>query len=260
MLFRVPDDADNDGRADFTTEDLSGRPIPDVLTVADFLIQLRRGCSVDFEIGGSRLMRILLVADVDAGRPGYFDETRAIADDLAVIERETKARFRFPQTLTGFDRIDVRTARLMLEGHVVAHREWNHFNAKVNGDLDPTLETFFDGEPRWMKWEGSPSQLKVLGQLVDVPEAAVGGPVRLIEDDIATLRRALDNGSSTDSLPLRFRTVDPQDRLRQWLPDRFRGEQLWITPWGLSGIEQPVGTLSAILDHDAANKSRAEED
>ena len=62
------------------------------------MTQLRQGHSVDFQVDGQRLMRILLVADVDAGQPGYFDETWAIADDLAVIERETRARFRFPRS------------------------------------------------------------------------------------------------------------------------------------------------------------------
>jgi hypothetical protein len=246
MLFRVPDDQNDDGRADFTTEDFSGKPIPDVLAIADFVTQLRQGSSVDYQINGARLMRIVLVGDVDPGRPGYFEETRLLADDLAVIEQETRARFRFPQTLTGFDRVAIRNARLMLQGYVVAHATHTAFGAKVSGELDPAIETFFDGEPRWMKWEGSPGQFEVLGQVIEVPVVAVGGPVRLAEDDIAAIRTAVENGSSTDGLPLKFHLTDPDDRLRLWLPDRFKAEQLWITPWDLPGIEQPVGTMSAI--------------
>jgi hypothetical protein len=78
MLFRVPDDTDDNGRADFTTENLTGQPIPDVLAVANFLTQLRQGHSVDFQVDGRRLMRIHLVADVDAGKPSYLGETWAI--------------------------------------------------------------------------------------------------------------------------------------------------------------------------------------
>jgi hypothetical protein len=250
MLFRVPDDPAGDGHADFTTEDLAGQPIPAVLAVAEFVTQLREGTSVDFQVDSSRLMRILLTADVQAGPPGYFEDTRAIADDLAVIERETRARFRFPQTLTGSDRVDIRNSRLMLEGHVVAHPLTNQFNAKVNGELDPCLEIVLDGEPRWFKWEASPGQLKVMDRLIDVPEVAIGAPVRLAEESITAIRRALDRGDSTDGLPLRFHTVDSTDRMRLWLPDRFKGEQLWITPWDVPGIQQPAGTLSAIQSDD----------
>ena len=38
--------------------------------------------------------------------------------------------------------------------------------------------------------------------------------------------------------------------MRLWLPDRFKGEQLWITPWDLPGIQQPAGTFSAIQIYD----------
>ena len=147
----------------------------------------------------------------------------------------------------------------MLEGHVVAHATHTAFGAKVNGELDPAIETFFDGEPRWMKWEGSRSQFAVLSQTVDIPNLAVGGPVRLDEDNIGMIRNAVDNGTSTDGLPLTFRLLDPDDRLRFWLPDRFKGEQLWITPWNLPGIEQPAGTLTAIRGRDAANEATIDE-
>jgi hypothetical protein len=253
MLFRLPDSEGEDGRVDVTTEDFSGEPIPDVFAVTDFLTQLRRGSTVDFLVNGSRLMRIILRAAADAHWPEHFEETRSIADDLAIIERETKVRFRYPQTLTRLQRVDVRNVRLMLEGHVVAHPTWNQLGARIEGQLDSGLAAFLDGEPRWVKVQTSPGQLKLLNEIIDVPEVAMGGPVHLNQDDIAAIRSAIDNGSA-EGLPLTFR-LDPDDRLRIWLPDRFKDQILWITPWNLPGIEQPAGTLPAIVSRGVLNET-----
>jgi hypothetical protein len=81
----------------------------------------------------------------------------------------------------------------------------------------------------------------------------MGGPVRLNHDDIAAIRSAIDRGS-TDGLPLRFR-MDRDDRLRIWLPDRFKGHILAITAWDLPGIEQPAGTLPAIVSGDGVGET-----
>jgi hypothetical protein len=208
MLFRAPDSEGEDGRVEFATEDFNTHPIGEVLAVSDFLTQLRRVSTVDFRVNGSRLMRIVLNGVTEADWPDYFQETRAIADDLAVIERETKTRFRYPATLTALDRVNIRNARLMLEGHVVAHPTDNQFGARINGELDSALEVLLNGQPGWMKWEASPAHLTVLDEVIEVPELAVGGPTRLSDEDIAGIRRAIAEGV-TDGLPLRFKLDDP---------------------------------------------------
>jgi hypothetical protein len=252
MLFRSPDNEGENGRVDFITEDFSNHPIGEVLAVSDFLTQLRRGCTVDFRVDGSRLMRIILNSVIDADLSEHFHETRAIADDLAVVERETKSRFRYPATLTGLDRVNIRNVRLILEGHVVAHPTDNQIGTKINGEINPTtLEMLLTGQPGWIKWQASPGHVTVLGEVIELPELAVGGPARLSEDNIAAVRTAIDQGGSTDGMQLTFR-LDPDDRLRIWMPGRLKREVLWITPWNLAGIEQPSGTLAAIVS-DGSN-------
>ena len=162
-------------------------------------------------------MRIILNGVIDADWSEHFQETRAIADDLTVIEHETKARFRYPATLTGLDRVNIRNVRLILEGHVVAHPIDNQIGAKINGEFDPTtLEVLLNGQPGWIKWQSSPGHVMVLGEVIELPEHAVGGPARLSEDNLAAVRAAIDHGS-TDGMPLTFR-LDPDDRLRIWMP------------------------------------------
>lgn len=80
----------------------------------------------------------------------------------------------------------------------------------------------------------------------------MGGPTRLPKQTVAELGRARKRGK-TDGLRLTFKLDDAEDRLRVWMPDRFKGETLRITPWNLRGIQQPAGTLSAI----ALNPSRS---
>jgi hypothetical protein len=169
-----------------------------------------------------------------------------------LIERETKSRFRYPATLTGLDRVNIRNVRLILEGHVVAHPTDNQVGAKINGKFDPTtLEVLLNGQPGWIKWQASPRHVMVLGQVIELSELAVGGPARLSEDNIAAVRAAIDQGS-TDGIPLTFR-LDPDDRLRIWMPGRLKREVLWMTPWNLPGIEQPSGTLAAIVSDESLN-------
>lgn len=77
------------------------------------------------------------------------------------------------------------------------------------------------------------------------------GRPRLSDDNIAAVRAAIDQGL-TDGVPLTFQLA-PDDRLRIWMPDRLNREVLSITPWNLPGIEQPAGTLPAIVSDDTLN-------
>ena len=245
MLFRAPDKMDQNGSGDFATEDFSQHPISEVLSVSEFLTQMRRGSVVRVKVEGFLLMEMGLSGVVAADWPEHFRQVRDLADDLAVIERETNTRFRYPGTLTGLDRVTVRNTRLMLEGHVVAHPTDTQFGATLTGVWNSTLDVLLGRKHGWMKWEGEDAQLKVLDKMVSVPKLAMGGPTRLSKQTVADVRKALKRGK-TDGLRLTFQLDDPEDRLRIWMPDRFKGEKLWITPWNLPGIQQPTGTLSAI--------------
>ena len=100
--------------------------------------------------------------------------------------------------MTALDRVNIRNVRLMLEGHVVAHPTDNQFGAGINGEFDTILEVLLTGQPGWMKWEGSPAQLKGLEQVIEVPSLAVGGPTRLSGEAIAAVRGATRRGRLTD--------------------------------------------------------------
>lgn len=79
MLFRSPDTPEENGSADFKTEDFTDHPTQEVLVVSRLLTQLRIGHVVDFAVNGTRLMRIILNGLNDW--PDQFAETLAIAND-----------------------------------------------------------------------------------------------------------------------------------------------------------------------------------
>jgi hypothetical protein len=58
----------------------------------------------------------------------------------------------------------------------------------------------------------------------------------LAEDNIGTIRTAVNNGSSMDGLPLKFHLIDPNDRLRLWLPDRLEPARNRSTCWDPTAI------------------------
>ena len=85
MLFRSPDTEGDAGQVDFTTADFTGRPINEILTVSQFLAQLGQGGDLDLDFGDQLRMKIS-ISDIAADWPEVFEETRAIADDLSVME------------------------------------------------------------------------------------------------------------------------------------------------------------------------------
>jgi hypothetical protein len=237
MLFRCPNTEGGAGQVDFTTADFTGRPINEILTVSQFLAELGQGGDLDIDFGDQLRMKIS-ISDIAADWPEVFEETRAIADDLSVIERETRTRFRHPATMTGLDRITIRGLRLMLEGHVVAHPTANSGNFTITGEPDAAFRELLDGQPRWFQWHVSQAEEAVLGKTIRLQQLAIGGPCFLDDASIQALQTAFAT-QSTEGLGITLR-VDADDRLRTWLPDRVAPDKpLDVTPWDIPGIEQP---------------------
>jgi hypothetical protein len=75
----------------------------------------------------------------------------------------------------------------------------------------------------------------------------------MTEDNIAAIRVGVDNGESTDGLPLKFHS-------EALAAGPLHGQPAVDHPWDLPGIEQPAGTLSAILGHDLVGQADRPED
>jgi hypothetical protein len=173
------------------------------------LLSPPRAACEDPAVDGNSVEKVLAVA-------GFFA--------AAVLPRRGTGLGFGDVKLAALDRVNIRNVRLMLEGPVVAHPTDNQFGAKINGEFDPVLEVLLNDQPGWIKWQATPGHVMVLGEVIEVPELAMGGPTRLSDDSIAAVRNAIDQGS-TDGLPLTFK-LDPDDRLRIWMPDRLNQEVL----------------------------------
>lgn len=145
--------------------------------------------------------------------------------------------------MTNLERVSIRCVRLLLEGHVVAQPVRNSITAELNGQaIHPDVQSVLDGEPRWVRAEWGSVAMEILNRSIELPQVAVTGLVKIDDGDVAAIRDAQAGGASTEGLRLKFVLADPKDRLRQWLPDRFQGEELEVTPWGLPDMEHPFNS------------------
>lgn len=239
MLFRIPDPPRLEGRVDFTTQSVGNRPTDEVHEVSSFISDLARADTFEFVVNGQRIMLVdpgSLAVDEDFTET--FNHVLGVADDLRVIEKETRTRFRYPAELGVIERINIRNLRLMLEGSVVVHPSANQMNGKFNGDFDSSMEVLLDSQPRWFRYITEPARFNILGKDLTLPELAVAGPAFLSTDDVDSIRRAVAAGELAGH-PLTLR-LQPGDLLRLWLPDRLAPDaNLEVTPWNLPGITQP---------------------
>jgi hypothetical protein len=237
LTFRCPYDL-GPGSSDITTHDLAGRSVNEAFEIADFMVQFARASSLEIRLMGEKVA-LLNLEDRTAESNVWngFEAMRALLDDLKVIEAETKAKFRFPQRISVEERILIRSLRLMLEGHCVAHPRFTSFFGQLNGVTSPGLEHVLTTDPHWTMQTREPSELTIVGRQVTLPKLAMAGAVSVAEDDIDDIKAAFERGDAAGKrLTLHVR---PGDRVRMFLPDRFPLDKpLDITPWDLPGIEQ----------------------
>jgi hypothetical protein len=88
---------------------------------------------------------------------GTTEELRHIQDlvlylsDLDVVQRHCEAYFPAPLVYTGKERIDLRVARLLIEGRCVAYPFAQTFTCTLNGKDDPGLRALLKGQPQGLR-------------------------------------------------------------------------------------------------------------
>jgi hypothetical protein len=237
ITFRCPRDPVTGG-ADFTIQAVGGASVSEVFETADFMVQLAVAATLEIRADENRvaLMDISGRASESEMTDG-FDEVRATAEDLRIIETATRARFRYPRELNVLDRILIRNLRLMLEGHCVAHPTATRMTITLNGDWDDSLEQLFTTELHWLMHSQEVGELTVLGQPIRLPNLSGGAAVSLEQHQVDEIRAAFAAGTAA-GLEVNFR-VRPDDRVRLFLGDRVADNQpLDITPWEIPGVTQ----------------------
>jgi hypothetical protein len=237
VTFRCPYDPGS-GSIDISARDLTGASVSEVFEVADFMMEFARASTLEILINGERIALIGVEDQVEGGDPMTgFEAMRALLYDLKLIEAETGAKFRFPRGLTIEERIMIRSLRLMLEGHCVAHPRFTSFFGELNGVKSPGFEQVLTTDAHWTMQTREPGELTILGRQIVLPKLAMAAAVSMAKNDIEDIKAAFERGDAAGKrLILHLR---PGDRVRMFLPDRFPLDKpLDITPWALPGIDQ----------------------
>ena len=238
LTLRCPNQPST-GDATFSTRDLTGAPIPEVLETTAFLTTVARGSTLEIHAEQRQIAELDLKGPAgDLQRMSEsFEAIRSLSEDLKVIEADTGARFRFPEELAVGQRIMIRSLRLMLEGHCVVHPVASTFRATLNGDRNDNLATVLTTEPKWLMNSFKQATLTILGQQIVVSALSIVALVQLDQAEVDRIRSAFDDDIA-DGLEIELR-LRPGDRPRMFLPNLTTiGPPYEFTPWDLPGVEQ----------------------
>ncbi|WP_094765099.1 TIR domain-containing protein [Luteococcus japonicus] len=153
------------------------------------------------------------------------------ADDLAVIQRQTGVYFPMPEEIEGYERLWIRTIRLMLDGHA-APVPRKVYRGVARSDLDPA--TMLDEGTLAIMMPGN--EVTVAGHPIPVDPFIIYHPHAVfvgVEDSWRDVTRRVDH-------PREFE-VRPADETAfvAYFPDRLDAGAQASTPWGIAGVDDP---------------------
>jgi hypothetical protein len=244
--LRVPHDIDaaNDPSPNFPTPGLDLRLNYDTVrpSIVEDVLSTRRVLSfatrLDFLIDGD------LVAKVAMNGPRTADDydkdllaIEQFAYDLDVVQRHTNQFFDIPEEMRPGDRVNLRVARLLIEGHIVASPRAPVFVLGMTGTDTPEVRAALL-EPQSIVWPAGPYVVEIAGRELTIGDVyAVHPRATAINGDEAI---AALNAGDGEGFQVRFRPGDdpyfyltlasgpPED-----IPRRY------LAQWTLYGVEQP---------------------
>ncbi|RRQ26143.1 hypothetical protein DK926_19275 [Rhodococcus sp. Eu-32] len=164
---------------------------------------------------------------------------RSIADDLAVVQRHCKQVFNLPDTVTAKERIDLRVARLLVDGHAVESPDLSRITLTLNGDDTPELRDALTGARQSLRLEGTSYEFSIGRKKLDVGQVFISDPETYVIDPSPALE-ALDKNEAEDT---KIELAPGTTRYFRCIlatkeePALFRDPP---TPWNLPGIDQPL--------------------
>ncbi|WP_261879681.1 hypothetical protein [Mycobacterium marinum] len=170
----------------------------------------------------------------------YDDDLLAIeqfAYDLDVVQRHANHFFDIPDEMRPGDRVKLRVARLLIEGHIVASPRAPVFTLGMTGADTPEVRASLV-EPQSIVWPAGPYAVEIAGR-----ELVVGDVYALHTQSIAIngaeAIAALDAGNA-EGFEVHFRPGDEPFfylTLANETPDKVLNRH--IAQWTLWGVDQP---------------------
>ncbi|WP_280345971.1 hypothetical protein [Nocardia neocaledoniensis] len=236
-----PKDLSQPGHADISYNLRRIRPA-DALGVEEILTAINQTdllCRV--YIDDKLLVSLAFDPPADTEVDDELDAMFRLAYDLKAVQEHCRSSFDIPAALTPLERINLRVARLLLEGCAVASPEAPGGVVTLNGSDSPRLRQLLAGEAAWVSFTAERFTFSVGAKEFTLTDVLVFHP-RAIARNAAKALAALENGEAAG-----FRLkVAPSDEPYFYLalPARL-GEPVppvsdWkLALWSLPGIIQP---------------------
>lgn len=249
VKFRFPQ-IEDDGGGD------AGQAIGEVSTRLSYSIKNKRPAVVAEILGAARHIRTAAVLELYIGdlrmtkmagnnapvsAEEYGIDKLAIeqfAYDLDVVQRHCNKYFKMPRLISPRDQIDIRVARILLEGGITASPSAGTFTAMLTGEDTPIVRRYLK-EPWMLAMKGAePYAVTVDGKALAIGPVWVTHPHATAKNGDAAIE-ALDAGNA-DKFPVDFRPGDDHYFLLA-LADRPFKDHLGkpISLWSVIDVEQP---------------------
>ncbi|MGA5521051.1 hypothetical protein ACPCK2_33135, partial [Streptomyces pseudogriseolus] len=120
---------------------------------------------------------------------------RSYIEDLEAVQRHCEQYFPVPDELTPADRIALRMARLLVQGHCVASPFLTRARFTLNGQDSPTLRSLLSGEPHAVRGSIAAFALTLAGRHLELGPVNFYHPhVTVDEEDGRRALAALEAG------------------------------------------------------------------
>lgn len=234
LIMKIPFDGPPTFKMNLTS--IVGRPVRDVHRALQMLRSFQPGCSVDLYIGDSHTA--IQVPDAPMSRE---DDawTEALVDDLFVIENShLRAKFIVPEEVAPSDRINIRVARLLLEGHQTVYAPGQSIAVTLSGELDDALfKLLTEGGVLLLTQQATPFVIQ--GGKYNLGPGVIYHP-HVKASEGAEMILALQAGTAAGRV-VHLYPVD-ETPFRVWLlpeGDAREGRRPSYVPWGIPTFDEP---------------------
>lgn len=226
-------DADGPGAYAHIVQSATGEKATDALAAIELVESMPRAKAVQVLRGSEVLLGLEVKPEEDLlSAPPY---NRLLAEDLAVISAYARMPLEMPETLSAYQREEIRRLRLLIDGCVIVEPAFGKLTSTLSGDEpEKILQLLNDG---MFAAAVTLERLTydILGHRIAIRDVVAYQP-RAVADADASLRDALANGTAAGhSL-----TVRGADREPFWAyaPARMQpGADLTPVPLNIAGFD-----------------------
>ncbi|MFJ3673896.1 hypothetical protein ACIPSE_46405 [Streptomyces sp. NPDC090106] len=169
---------------------------------------------------------------------GAFAQLQLFLEDLEVVQRHSEQYFPVPDELPRTERVVVRVARLLAEGHCVICPFLPEVRLALNGRDIPATRAVLEGKERSLHVSCEAFSVQIAGRRLDLGPVFVSHPqVAVVEESRGPALAALTAGHG-DGVEVGLRPVDG-GRFRLVLQNSPASAGTTPVPLGLPGYREP---------------------